>query len=334
MPEATAPSPLLALLHRQEELVDQAVTAVEVALPQGPTPAETTGLTVGPDALGVLRHYPCVPSREPLGPNPYASFCPTTWVNRPPIGSDLSILVPNAEVPASNLPQEGVPGFATANWTAWLNTGSPYKSCNESNKITHLFTHPAWNFQEFATYNAYTESRRFDREHFSGKAALKQDDRWKEADIDIPIPCVGHKQKEADAPVFTVKGLLYRDLVEIITEQLKNPETFKEMYLQPFSEHWKPVGEDTPVRVYGEVYSSDAMLNAQQRLLEKLQNLPRPQPEALLVMLMLASDSTFLTQFSQASMWPVYMFFGNISKYLRGSMDSLPVHHVAYLPKV
>jgi hypothetical protein len=197
-----------------------------------------------------------------------------------------------------------------------------------------LFTHPAWKWEEFAGYNAYTESRRFDREHFSEKASLKCGDGWKEADIDIPVPCVGHKQKESDAPVFTVKGLLYRDLVEVIAEQLKNPETFKEMFLQPFSEHWKPAEDDTPVRVYGEVYSSDAMLSAHHKLLEKLQNLPRPRPEAFLVALMLASDSTFLTQFSQASMWPIYMFFGNTSKYIRSSPDSLSAHHVAYLPKV
>lgn len=108
---------------------------------------------------------------------------------------------------------------------------------------------------------------------------------------------------------------------------------FKEMYLQPFSEHWKPTGDETSIRVYGEVYSSDAMLHAQLKLCEKLRDLPLPQPEAFLIALMLASDSTFLTQFSQASMWPVYMFFGNMSKYLRSSPELLSAQHVAYLPK-
>lgn len=106
------------------------------------------------------------------------------------------------------------------------------------------------------------------------------------------------------------------------------------MFLQPFSEHWKPAEGVPPVRVYGEIYSSDAMLSARRKLHEVLQNLPLPQPEAFLIALMLASDSTFLTQFSQASMWPIYMFFGNVSKYTRCSPDSLSAHHVAYLPKV
>lgn len=106
------------------------------------------------------------------------------------------------------------------------------------------------------------------------------------------------------------------------------------MFLQPFSKHWKPAEDAPPVWVYGEIYSSDAMLDAQCKLHEKLQNLPRPQPEAFLIALMLVSDSTFLTQFSQACMWPIYMFFGNVSKYVQCSPESLSAYHVAYLPKV
>jgi len=336
VPATDTPSPLLTLFQQQQELVTHQTTAATEAPPPrevtaiDSTPAEPDTLTTEPNTFGVFRHYPRVPSREPSGPNPYVNFAPASWANRAPVASNLSVSTPEAP---PELPKEG-PGFAKAAWSAWLNSGSPYKSCSESNKITSQFTNPAWKWEDFVGYNAYTESRRFDRQHFSEKSSLKCGDGWKEAEIEIPIPCVGHKQKETDTPVFTVKGLLYRDLVEVITEQLKDPISFKEMYLQPFSEHWKPTKNDPPVRVYGEVYSSDAMLNAQRKLLEKLQDLPRPQPEAFLVALMLASDSTFLTQFSQASMWPIYMFFGNVSKYIRSSPDSLSAHHVAYLPKV
>ena len=340
VPGSAAPSPLLTHFQQQQEIAAQGAAAAATAATEPPSPEEVTmtdeapaelhALTTRPDVLGVFRNYPCVPSREPPNPNAYAGFSPASWINRAPIASNLSITT--SEAPPK--PAEEGPGFAKACWSARLNSGSPYKSCSESNKITQHFTNPAWNWGDFIGYNAFTESRRFDREHFSKKAALKCGDEWKEANIDIPIPCIGHRQKEADALVFTVKGLLYRDLVGVITEQLKDPDAFKEMFLQPFSEHWKPTENDPPVRVYGEVYSSDAMLNAQQKLLQKLRDLPRPQPEAFLVALMLASDSTFLTQFSQASMWPIYMFFGNVSKYTRCAPDSLSAHHITYLPKV
>jgi hypothetical protein len=309
------------------------VGAATAETPSHNTPAELHPFTTEPDVFGVFRTYPNVPSsKEPSNQDPHASFTPSTWADRTPISSDLSVTVPEAPQEPS---EEGpIPGYAKAHWSSWLNSGSPYKSCGESNKITCHFTDPAWDWKDFADYNAYTKSRRFDREHFSGEAALKCGNSWKEADIDIPIPCVGHKQKEADAPIFTVKGLLYRDLIEVITEQLRDSQSFGEMYLRPFSEHWKPTESNPPVRLYGEIYSSDAMLDAQRELHQKLHDLPQPQPEAFLVALMLASDSTFLTQFSQASMWPVYAFFGNVSKYIRSSPDSLSAHHVAYLPKV
>jgi len=337
VPGTVTPSPLLTHFQQQQELAVQRAAAAATIEPLPPevtstddAPAEPCTFITEPDPLGVFRNYPCIPSREPSNPGPHASFSPASRTEHASIASNLSIITP--ETPPA--PPKEHPGFSKACWSAWLNSGSPYKSCGESNKITRHFTDPAWNWEDFIGYDAYTESRRFDRQHFSEKAALRCGDEWKEADIGIPIPCVGHKQTEADAPVFTVKGLLYRDLIEVIAEQLKDPNSFKEMYLQPFSEHWKPTENDTPVRVYREVYSSEAMLNAQQKLLQKLQDLPRPQPEAFLVALMLASDSTFLTQFSQASVWPVYMFFGNVSKYTRCSPDSLSAHHVAYLPKV
>ena len=217
---------------------------------------EPHALTTEPDALGVFRNYLCVPSREPSNPNVYSGFSPVSWSDCAPITSDLSV-----EAPSEPL-KEG-PGYAKACWTTWLNSGSLCKSCSELNKITCHFTDPTWNWEDFTGYNAYMESRCFDREHFSQKAVLKCGDEWKEANINIRIPCVGHKQKEEDAPVFTIKGLLYRDLVGVITEQLKDPDSFKEMYLQPFSEYWKPTENDPPVRVYGEIYSSNAMLEAQ-----------------------------------------------------------------------
>ena len=216
------------------------MTPPREATPTDNTLTEPHAFTIKPDALGVFRNYPCVLSREPSNPNPYAGFSPTNWTDCAPVASDLSIETP------SELPKGG-PGFAKACWSAWLNSGSPYKSCKESNRITQHFTNPAWKWEDFIGYNTYTESQRFNQEHFSQKATLKCGDKWKEVDIKIPIPCVGHKQTEVDAPVFAVKGLLYRDLVGVITEQLKDLDSFKEMYLQPFSEHWKPTENDPPV---------------------------------------------------------------------------------------
>lgn len=49
---------------------------------------------------------------------------------------------------------------------------------------------------------------------------------------------------------------------------------------------------------------------------------------------MFASDETHLTSFGDAQIWPVYMHFGNESKYRRGKASLKLFEEVAYFQKV
>ena len=44
------------------------------------------------------------------------------------------------------------------------------------------------------------------------------------------------------------------------------------------------------------------------------------------------SDCTHLTNFGMAKMWPVYMMFGNLSKYIHVLSNLGACHHIAYIP--
>ncbi|KAJ2991082.1 hypothetical protein NUW54_g8290 [Trametes sanguinea] len=46
------------------------------------------------------------------------------------------------------------------------------------------------------------------------------------------------------------------------------------------------------------------------------------------------SDATHLTSFGSASLWPIYMYFGSLSKYTRGMPTEFAAHHVAYIPSL
>ena len=48
----------------------------------------------------------------------------------------------------------------------------------------------------------------------------------------------------------------------------------------------------------------------------------------------IALDATKLGQFGTSKAWPVYIFFGNQSKYERNKPSAYAAHHVAYLPSV
>ncbi|KAJ3560849.1 hypothetical protein NP233_g10562 [Leucocoprinus birnbaumii] len=49
---------------------------------------------------------------------------------------------------------------------------------------------------------------------------------------------------------------------------------------------------------------------------------------------MFSSDATQLTEFGNAKAWPIYMMLGNLLKYIRSSVSSGAMHHLAYIPSL
>ena len=49
---------------------------------------------------------------------------------------------------------------------------------------------------------------------------------------------------------------------------------------------------------------------------------------------MFASDETQLTNFGRTQLWPLYMAFGNESKYRRSELSCRAFEHIAYFEKV
>ncbi|KAL6308598.1 hypothetical protein BKA93DRAFT_822327 [Sparassis latifolia] len=59
-----------------------------------------------------------------------------------------------------------------------------------------------------------------------------------------------------------------------------------------------------------------------------------PEMEIAIAPLMLWSDSTHLANFRSASLWPIYLFFGHLSKYIHSKPTSFAAHHLAYIPSL
>jgi hypothetical protein len=78
----------------------------------------------------------------------------------------------------------------------------------------------------------------------------------------------------------------------------------------PFKKFWQPTHDGPPQRVYDKIYSSNAMVEVH----TAIQNQPREPGctlEQVVLALMWWSDSTHLVSFGDASLWPLYLFFGN-----------------------
>jgi hypothetical protein len=70
-------------------------------------------------------------------------------------------------------------------------------------------------------------------------------------------------------------------------------------------------------------------------MLEAHSSLPaNPEFETVVAAFMFWSDSTHLANFGSASLWPLYTFFGNQSKYIRAKPNSHAARHQAYIPSL
>lgn len=216
---------------------------------------------------------------------------------------------------------------------SWYYNGSNTKSISDLNKLVNdILLAEDFNQEHLKGFEAGKEYKRLDDYEKDPGSGLAAQDGWIEASVPISLPCDGFAfQTEADAPVYNVKGLLYRKPLEVIKAAFTEPAA-EQFHTSPFQEFWQPSPDAAPERLYSEMYNSDAFIEEHARI--------RSQPrvgcnlETVIACIMLWSDSTHLTSFGNASLWPIYLYLGNLSKYIRGKPTSFAGHHMAYIPKV
>ncbi|KAF8914344.1 hypothetical protein CPB84DRAFT_1630471, partial [Gymnopilus junonius] len=162
---------------------------------------------------------------------------------------------------------------------------------------------------------------------------------WKRSTIKILLPCERHKfSSEDEAPKLRIRNVRHRSLVEVMRTAAKD-ESAKLWHNTPFKMFWKPTPESLPQRIISELYNADAFLEEHDKISKLPAHLPSDPPtpkpvENAVFAIMIWSDSTHLTNFGDASMWPIYLYPGNQSKYPRGRPTQHSAHHVAYIPSV
>jgi len=87
-------------------------------------------------------------------------------------------------------------------------------------------------------------------------------------------------------------------------------------------------------RIFSEMYDSDIFWEEH----KKVQRAPTDDLackwEKVIAALMFWSDATHLATFGTVKLWPIYLHFGNLSKYVRCQPNSGATKHVAYIPSL
>jgi hypothetical protein len=155
-------------------------------------------------------------------------------------------------------------------------------------------------------------------------------DGWIRTPVKISVPFHGRMlhpgPKDFDAGI-----LHHRRLISVIKGKISQTSTH--LHFEPYELFWRPNDATEPVRVYGELYTSEAFFEAH-RILQESPGEPRCELPRVVLALMFSSDSTRLTAFSSAKLWPIYLVFGNESKDRRSKPSCHAFEHIAYLEMV
>ena len=348
IPTSTVPTQIGRFLTKKQQLEAAKARADAIRSTHDPGPLSDEGsggendvadapqqIVTNPDDFGVFRKYSTLSSHNPDDFDPFADTPSVPSGSRAPaaepIGSDITVSTTGGDSDPFANSKNPTADLLLSWWTQGTADGAA-----SLNRLAKNILDPHFEPAQLKDFNAVTALRQFEKDHFSSKpgSTLKLGDSWKRGKVTIRVPCTGHKQCEDEAPEFTVDGICYRDAAEVVAKELADPDSFKDIHIRPFEEWWRPTEASDPVRVYSEVYTSDAMLQLEKKLEETLKSTPGPHLETFIVSALLYSDGTNLAQFGHASLWPMYLYIGNASKYIRAQPNSFSAHHIAYLPTV
>ncbi|KAF6760980.1 hypothetical protein DFP72DRAFT_804695 [Ephemerocybe angulata] len=168
----------------------------------------------------------------------------------------------------------------------------------------------------------------------SEKSLFPVRDNWRPCSVDIRVPSDKHTFKKFDnVPQFTVEGIMARKILDVISAAFAESSA-EYFHLAPYEEYVSSATPGhPPQRQYHELYASDAFIAAHKECLELARH-DGWLGEIVVAALMPGSDATLLANFGTQTLWPIYLFLGNLSKHIRAKPSSFSAHHIAYIPKL
>ncbi len=217
----------------------------------------------------------------------------------------------------------------------WFYDGSSSKTLSAlDDLVQNVLLASDFKQEDLVGFRAAHKAERLDKSGHT-PSRFSADDNWIESSVQIFLPAEGVQHASEDlAPKFTIPGLIHHRLLHVIKGALQETST-KQFHLFPYQEFWEPSPGSPPERIYSELYTSDAFLAEHDKICANCNKQDSgSQIENVVLVIMLWSDSTHLTSFRNTSLWPIYLYVGNLSKYIRSKPTSHSAHHLAYIPKV
>lgn len=237
----------------------------------------------------------------------------------------------------------------------WQNNENVTKSEGQLDQLVNdVLLHPDFNTEELKAhrhrFSAHTENMRLDRAlasevsepakdrtDLNGGATQDHIDdsgQFHEAAVSIEVPS---GDENIPPRRITVQGLLYQKLTDVIKAAFSTDILANRLHYSPFKLFQRSPLTNEDKWVFSELYNSDTFIQEDEAV-KRHAPLPPDDPdcklEKVVAAIMVWSDATHLANFGTAKLWPIYMFLGNLSKYIRVLPESRACHHLAYISSV
>ena len=286
--------------------------------------------TTNPDALdtqtnifGVFRRYSTKLAKDTYDSDESLSL------------QDLS----NIPVPETNPTDSGFypfPNRSSFRLADWHWNGGVQKSLGGFHKLVALITHPDFSTDDIKSTKwslIHSELGTEDDE----ADWLDEDAGWTHTSVTISVPYQSRRGVPSLAGAgprsYTIDGFYHRKLVSVMREKILGLGRNHQFRFFPYEMHWKCSEHEKSIRIQGELFSSPEF-NEADRDIQDMPGEPGCSLPRVLMALMFWSDATQLTSFGSSKIWPLYMYFGNDSKYLRCKPSSHLCEHIAYFQTV
>ena len=300
--------------------------------------------TTAMNSFGFTRHYPHRPSYDPetIVPQEDLSYHPRLPIKcLTATGANLDHATVSQSSSGTSLSTIQLPHTPPTPWwpflnqtthrlMSWLNNSNPLNSEGEADQLVwEVLLAPDFKMEDLQGFSASRENHRLDR---SDQEASPFNDQFCTVDIKIQVPS---GDKNIPPRMFKVPGLCYRKLTSVIQAAFSEPIA-QYFHLSPFKLFYTSPITGLEERAYSEVYNSDTFLH-EHDLVQRIKLHAQDagcKLERIIGALMFGSDMTHLAQFGTAKAWPLYLTWGNLSKYFRTQPNSGAMQQVAYIPSV
>ncbi|KAJ3002922.1 hypothetical protein NUW54_g5587 [Trametes sanguinea] len=313
------------------------------------------------NVFGVYQVYQTLPQREPACQLALEDVCdfPTSTLATPPQEAPASVrwLGQPRTASSQELPHAPFTNGTSFALCTWFNNSATTKSLEDFEALGDILRSDQFKAEDAKDFFPRRELKKLDA-HVTESGIFSARDGWREAEVEIPLPKPGACNS--------------RKLLEVIVGEVQDRRFAAKRNWIPHRTYWTPpsqpsslptptvpplksasssdcdhntppppsFGSETsrppePIRVLTDTFDTDAMNQAD----EAIRSQPRipgdaPELEYAVLPMCLWSDATCLATFGSASLWPIYLYIANISKYIRGKPTEFVAQHLAYIPSL